>query len=80
MRVLLRHAGIGLYYAGHKHWVGNPGAALDLKTIERAVELSREESFEHMEVFVSYDDPARELVLPLRRKAAADADPQRAAA
>ena len=78
MRVLLRHAGIGLYYAGRKHWVGNPTAAMDLGTIERAVELSREESFEEMEVFVTYDDSACDLVLPLRRKTAATAEPVRA--
>ena len=73
MRVLLRHAAIGLYYAGRKHWVGNPGSALDLGTIERATELSREESFGDMDVMVTYDDPCCELVLPLRRtKEAAD--------
>jgi hypothetical protein len=70
MRVLLRHAGIGLYYAGRKHWVSNQASAQDLRTIERATELSRGESFEEMEVFVLYDDPACELVLPLRRKKA----------
>src|ERR1039458_7931446 len=36
MRVILRHPEIGLYYAGRKHWVGSPGSALDLGTIERA--------------------------------------------
>jgi len=80
MRVLLRHAGIGLYYAGHKHWVGDPGCALDLGTIERATELSRVESFEEMDVVVNYDDPSCELVLPLRRKKAAPVDAQRATA
>jgi hypothetical protein len=74
MRVTLRHAGIGLYYAGHKHWVGNPGAALDLGSIERAAELSRDESFEEMDIVATYDDPACELVLPVRRKSAADAN------
>ncbi len=78
MRVLLRHPGIGLYYAGRKHWVGSPDSALDLGTIEGATELSRHESFEYMEVLVTYDDPTCELVLPLRRKKAADAEPLRA--
>jgi hypothetical protein len=68
---VLRHAGIGLYYAGRKHWVGNPGSALDLETIERATELSRDESFEEMQILVTYDDPARELVLPVVRQQAA---------
>jgi hypothetical protein len=68
MRVVLRHAGIGLYYAGPKHWVGDQGAAKDLETIERAAELSREESFEEMEIVATYDEPACELILPIRRK------------
>ena len=28
MRVVLKHAEIGLYYAGRKHWVGNSDSAL----------------------------------------------------
>jgi hypothetical protein len=80
MRVLLRHAGIGLYYAGRNHWVGNPGSALDLGTIERATEVGRAESVEDMEVFVAYDDPTCELVLPLRRNRAATAETSRAPA
>jgi hypothetical protein len=46
--------------------VGSPDAAVDLQTIERATELSREENFEQMEIYVEYDDPACELVLALR--------------
>jgi hypothetical protein len=75
MQVVLRHAEIDLYYAGCKHWVGNPDSALDLETIERATELSRDESFEEMDIVVTYDDAARELVLPLRRKRTANAEP-----
>jgi hypothetical protein len=67
-QVMLRHAGIDLYYACRKHWVGNPDSALDLETIERATELSREESFEEMDIVVTFGDPARELVLSLRRQ------------
>ena len=70
MRVLLRNARIGLYYAGRKHWVGNPDAAADLRTIERAAELSGDENFEQMEVVVDYQDPECQLVLPLRTKTA----------
>jgi hypothetical protein len=68
MRVVLRHAGIGLYYAGRKHWVGSATSALDLETIERAAEVSRDESFADMDIVVTYDDPVCQLVLPLRRK------------
>ena len=80
MRVVLRHAGIGLYYAGRKHWVGKPDSALDLETIERATELSRDEAFVEMQILVTYDDPYRELVLPLGRKMEPDAEPLRLAA
>jgi len=76
MRVVLRHAGMGLYYAGRKHWVGNPDSALDLETIERATELSRDESFGEMDIVVTYDDPGCELVLPLQRKGEADEEQQ----
>ena len=70
MRVILRHPEIGLYYAGRKHWVGDSDSALDLETIERATELSREEGFEEMEIFVTFDDPFCEMVLPLARRIA----------
>lgn len=79
MRVVLRNAGIGLYYAGRKHWVGNPDSTLDLETIERATELSRDETFEEMEILVNYDDPACDLVLSLGRKRAATDEPLRVA-
>jgi hypothetical protein len=72
MRVVLKHAELGLYYAGHKHWVGDPDSALDLATIERATELSRDESFGEMDIVVTYDHPVCELVLPLRRSEEAD--------
>ena len=66
MKVLLRNSRIGLYYAGRKHWVGKADGAADLGTIERAAELSREESFEEMDIIVEYDDPACGQVLPLK--------------
>ena len=65
MRVVLRHARIGLYYAGRKHWVGKAEAAADLGTIERAAELSRDENFEQMEIFVDDGDPSSQLVIPV---------------
>ena len=72
---------MGLFYAGRKHWVGNCDSALDLETIERATELGREESFDDMDIVVTYDDdPSCELVLPLRRKREADEEPLRDAA
>ena len=80
MRGALRHSGIGLYYAGCKHWVCNRDSALDLETIERATELSRDESFGEMDIVVTYDDPCCELVFPLRRNREADGEPLRNAA
>jgi hypothetical protein len=75
MRVLLRHPAIGLYYAGRKHWVGDPGSALDLETIERAAELSRAEAFEEMDICVTYEDTSCDLILPIRRKRAPETEP-----
>jgi hypothetical protein len=75
MRVLLRNNRIGLYYAGRKYWVSRLAAAADLRTIERAAELSRDESFEQMEIVVDYEDPVCELVLPLRAEKALRDDP-----
>jgi hypothetical protein len=66
VKVLLRNSRIGLFYAGRKHWVGKAEAAADLGTIERAAELSREESFEEMDIIVEYEDPGCEQVLPLK--------------
>jgi hypothetical protein len=65
MRVHLRHAQLGLYYAGRKHWVSNSDSALELETIERATEVSRQEDFARMEIVVSFDDPGCDLVLPI---------------
>jgi hypothetical protein len=79
-RVLLKHAVIGLYYAGRKLWVGNPDSALDLETIERATELIADNSFDDVDIVVTYDDPSCELVLPVRRKREADDESLRDAA
>jgi len=80
MKVLLRHAGISLYYAGPKHWVGDADSALDLGEIERATELSRVEAFRDLEICVIFDDPACELVLPLSPRKTVGGDDARAAA
>jgi len=66
MRVFLRNARIGLYYAGRKHWVGKLEGAADLGTIESAAELSRDENFEQMEIFVDDGDPSCQLVIPVK--------------
>jgi hypothetical protein len=53
---------------------------LDLSSIEHAAELSRDEAFDEMDIVVTDDDPTCELVLPLRRKKPAEAEPLRKAA
>jgi hypothetical protein len=68
MKVRLRNHGTGLYYACGKHWVGDPGSALIMDSVEQATELSREESLEEVEAVVDHDDPTCELVLPIGRK------------
>jgi len=74
----LRHAHVGLFYAGRKHWVSNPDGALDLRTIERAAELSRDEDFERMEIVAFFDDPICELVFPLAPRSAKPRFPRHA--
>jgi hypothetical protein len=67
MNVILRHAASGFCYGGRGYWVNGPELALDLRTIEDAVEAAREEDFGGMEVVAGFGDPECELVLPLRR-------------
>jgi len=80
VKVVLRHPSIGLYYAGRKHWVGSLASAADLRTIEQAMESSRQESFEEMDVVVTDEESSCELVFPLRRHKRDEAEPLRAAA
>ena len=68
MKVLLRHANIDLYYAGPQHWVGKADAAADLGTIERATELSCDEDFKQMEIFVDKGDASSSMVIPVQAR------------
>jgi hypothetical protein len=67
MSVLLRHGGSRFYFGGRSCWVDGPGRAVDLGTIERAVEAGREEDFGGMEIVAYFGDPDCEFVLPLSR-------------
>ena len=67
MGVFLRHGGSRLYYGGRRCWVAGPGRAVDLGTMERAVEAGREEDFGGMEIVAYFGDPDCEFVLPLPR-------------
>ncbi len=65
MSVVLRHAASGYYYAGPSHWVADPKLALDLGTIEDAIEESRRVEF-RLEVVAGFGEPDCEWVLPVR--------------
>ena len=65
---------------GRSHWVNNPDAAADLRTIQQAAALARTEIFENIDIVVTHGDPLREVVLPLRRKWGVYAEPLQDAA
>jgi hypothetical protein len=63
--VILRNRPSGFWYAGQTSWVNDRERALDLGTVEDAVETGRQVGFGAMEVVVTFDDPLCELVYPL---------------
>jgi hypothetical protein len=67
MKVFLRMVRPESYYAGPKQWVSDREHALDLQTIEHAVELGRDGDLDAMVVVVSSGDPGCDWFLPLRR-------------
>jgi len=69
MGVFLRNRETGNYYAGSNGWSGNSSKAHDFETVENAIELARTQKLAYMEVVLQYDDPACDLVLPLREEA-----------
>ena len=64
--VILRNCLSGFCYAGETSWVNDRDRALDLGTVEDAVEAGRRVGFGAMEVVVTYDDPLCEMVFPLK--------------
>lgn len=66
MSVILRHAESGSFYGGPHCWVNDPERALDLETVERAVEAGREEDLGRLEIVAWFDRLDRELVFPVR--------------
>jgi hypothetical protein len=69
MKVFLRHRETNHYYAGSIGWSGNTSVAHDFETVESAIQLSRAQNLADMEVVLRYEDPACDLVLPLRLEA-----------
>ena len=66
MSVILRHALTGFHYAGPTCWVSSPERALDLETVERAVEVARKEALASVEIIAWFDPPGCRLVFPVR--------------
>ncbi len=62
VRVLLRNARIGLYYAGPNHWVSKFSEALDFKKIERATQFASEQKLTDVQVVWGSDRPGSKLV------------------
>jgi hypothetical protein len=69
MKVFLRNQETKHYYAGSNGWTGNSSVAHDFETVESATRLSRAQNLADMEVVLRYEDPACDLVLPLRLEA-----------
>jgi len=66
--VVLRNRGTGQYYAASNGWSGNSSVAHEFDTVESAIELARTQRLADMEVVLRYDDPACDLVLPLKQQ------------
>jgi hypothetical protein len=65
-RVLLRNRETGQYYAGPSGWIKNCDATHCFDNVEDAVQSGRTQKLAGVEVVLRYEDPACDLVLPLR--------------
>ena len=65
-QAFLRNRETGQYYTTSNGWSGNGSEAHDFETVESAIELARTQRLADMEVVLHHDDPACDLVLPLR--------------
>jgi len=66
MSVILRQARTGSFYYGRNSWSSDPTSALDLKTVEQAVETGREEDAGEVQIIAQFEHPDIVLVFPLR--------------
>ena len=57
MKVLLRHARSGLYYANNDHWVAKGSLARDFEEVERAARWLEDTHLSGVEIALNYDDP-----------------------
>jgi hypothetical protein len=67
-QAFLRNRETGQYYTASKGRSGNGSKAHDFKTVESAIEWARTQRFGDVEVVLHYDDPACDLVLPLKQE------------
>jgi hypothetical protein len=67
-RAFLRNRETGQYYSGANACSGNGSEAHDFETVESAIEFARTQKLADMEVVLHYEDPACDLVLPLRQE------------
>jgi hypothetical protein len=65
MKVLLRDAATGHFYAAPDRWETSRSLAFDFVTVEDATHCGRRLQRARMEVVLAYDDPLCDLVLPI---------------
>ncbi len=65
MKVLLRNAATGRYYAGDNAWASDKADALDLKQVERAIRLNSEQNIGATDVILRYERPPCTLAIPI---------------
>ncbi len=65
MIVVLRDSSTGRYYMSPHCWVSGRSRALDLKTVARAIETSREEALEQTEAVARFGQLDGDWVIPI---------------
>jgi hypothetical protein len=67
MRTLLRKIPTGLYFQGPDQWTGDPSAALNFKTIDRALKFIENLSLKEVELAFAFRDFNHVTCVPLER-------------
>jgi hypothetical protein len=65
MRLLLRHAPTGLFYAGPEQWTGTTTEALDFQAPDLALDFVSESRLEQMEVILDFGEAGFEVPLKI---------------
>ncbi len=66
MKVFLRDASRGCFYAGSSRWAENQQEARDLEQIELAIGLNSAEHLGATEVLLAYEEPLCVLTIPIQ--------------